>query len=75
MSLAASGDLVLASFTAGPDATTLPMTIYSAVRLGASPEINAICAVLIGLVTVGVLAASLSIKHDSWRRQRPHVKP
>ncbi len=35
-------DLVIASFTTGPGATTLPMRIYSAVRLGVSPEINAI---------------------------------
>ena len=36
-------DLVIASFTTGPGATTLPIRIYSEVRLGVSPEINAIC--------------------------------
>ncbi|MEO1551162.1 MAG: ABC transporter permease, partial [Pseudomonadota bacterium] len=55
-------DLVIASFTSGPGATTLPMRIYSAVRLGVSPEINALSTLLIGLVTLGVIAASLAGK-------------
>jgi ABC-type spermidine/putrescine transport system permease subunit I len=42
-------DLVIASFTTGPGATTLPMKIYSQVRLGVTPEINAICTVLIAV--------------------------
>lgn len=50
-------DLVIASFTSGPGATTLPMRIYSAVRLGVTPEINAISTLLIGLVATGVIAA------------------
>ena len=52
-------DLVISSFVAGPGATTLPMRIYSQVRLGVSPEINAICTLLIGMVALGVLAVSL----------------
>ena len=52
-------DLVIASFTSGPGATTLPMKIYSQVRLGVTPEINAVCTVLIGIVTTGVIAAAL----------------
>ena len=55
-------DLVIASFTTGPGATTLPMRLYSAVRLGVSPEINAACTILIGLVAVVVIAASLLMK-------------
>ena len=47
-------DLVVASFTSGPGATTLPMRIYSQVRLGVSPEINAVCTLMIGLVAAGV---------------------
>ncbi|CAN5303116.1 ABC transporter permease subunit [soil metagenome] len=47
-------DLVIASFTSGPGATTLPMRIYSQVRLGVSPEINAVCTLLIGAVALGV---------------------
>jgi putrescine transport system permease protein len=52
-------DLVIASFTSGPGATTLPMRIYSQVRLGVTPEINAISTLLIGLVATGVIAAWL----------------
>ncbi|WP_421853898.1 ABC transporter permease [Oricola sp.] len=52
-------DLVIASFTSGPGATTLPMKIYSQVRLGVTPEINAVCTVLIGIVTTGVIVAAL----------------
>jgi putrescine transport system permease protein len=63
-------DLVVASFTSGPGATTLPMKIYSQVRLGVTPEINAVCTILIGLVTVGVLAASIATKRREVERQR-----
>lgn len=52
-------DLVIASFASGPGSTTLPMRIYSQVRLGVTPEINAVSTVLIGIVTLGVIAASL----------------
>jgi putrescine transport system permease protein len=52
-------DLVIASFTTGPGATTLPMRIYSQVRLGVTPEINAISTILIAIVAAGVIIASL----------------
>ena len=55
-------DLVIASFTSGPGATTLPMRIYSQVRLGVTPEINAASTLLIGFVTAGVVAAALLTK-------------
>ena len=57
-------DLVIASFTTGPGATTLPMRIYSSVRLGVTPEINAVCSVLIGFVTIGVIIASILQKRN-----------
>ncbi|MBZ0226979.1 MAG: ABC transporter permease subunit [Bauldia sp.] len=63
-------DLVLASFTGGPGAATLPMKIYSQVRLGVTPEINAVSTILIGLVTIGVLAASIATKRREVERQR-----
>ncbi|NNE80067.1 MAG: ABC transporter permease subunit [Silicimonas sp.] len=56
-------DLVIASFTAGPSATTLPIKIFSSVRLGVSPEINALSTIIIGLVVSGVIVASLVSKH------------
>jgi putrescine transport system permease protein len=52
-------DLVIASFTTGPGATTLPIRIYSQVRLGVTPEINAVCTVFITVVAVAVVAASI----------------
>ncbi len=61
-------DLVIASFTTGPGATTLPMKIYSQVRLGVTPEINAVSTILVGLVAVGVLVASLVNKRQEARR-------
>jgi len=63
-------DLVIASFTTGPGATTLPMRIYSQVRLGVTPEINAISTILIGIVTIGVITASLINRHTAQRRAR-----
>jgi putrescine transport system permease protein len=63
-------DLVIASFTSGPGATTLPMRIYSQVRLGVTPEINAVCTILIGVVTVGVICASIVTKRREVQRER-----
>ena len=50
-------DLVIASFVSGPESSTLPMVIYSKVRLGISPDVNALAAVIVGIVGLGVLAA------------------
>ena len=63
-------DLVIASFTSGPGATTLPMKIYSQVGLGVTPEINAVCTLLIAVVTVGVIAAAIVNKRREVQRQR-----
>ncbi|MCX7558126.1 ABC transporter permease subunit [Sulfitobacter sp. F26204] len=63
-------DLVIASFTAGPAATTLPIKIFSAVRLGVSPEINALSTIMILIVTVGVVTASLVTKRNAVRAQQ-----
>lgn len=62
-------DLVIASFTAGPSSTTLPIKIFSAVRLGVSPEINALSSILIAIVTVGVITASLVTKRNALRQR------
>ncbi|WP_306006312.1 ABC transporter permease [Aquicoccus porphyridii] len=62
-------DLVIASFTAGPSATTLPIKIFSSIRLGVSPEINALSTILIVIVTIGVITASLVSKRASLRMQ------
>ncbi|ALN72326.1 MULTISPECIES: ABC transporter permease [unclassified Aureimonas] len=62
-------DLVIASFTSGPGATTLPMRIYSQVRLGVTPEINAISTIMIAVVAVGVIAAALFTRRQETRRR------
>ncbi len=61
-------DLVIASFTSGPGATTLPMKIYSQVRLGVTPEINAVSTILIGIVTIGVIITSVMHKRREAQR-------
>jgi putrescine transport system permease protein len=58
-------DLVIASFTTGPGSATLPIRIYSEVRLGVKPEINAICTLVIGLIAVMIVVASLAAKLSS----------
>jgi putrescine transport system permease protein len=62
-------DLVIASFTSGPGATTLPMRIYSQVRLGVTPEVNAVCTLFIVAVTAIVLTASLVSKRQELARE------
>jgi len=62
-------DLVIASFTAGPSATTLPIKIFSSIRLGVSPEINALSTIMISIVAVGVISASLISKRAMIRQQ------
>ena len=52
-------DLVISSFTSGPGATTLPMKIYSQVRLGVTPEVNAVSTLLIAMVGLALLAGLL----------------
>lgn len=63
-------DLVIASFTTGPGATTLPIKVFSAVRLGVSPEINALSTIMIAIVTVGVITASLVSKRAAMAQAR-----
>jgi len=60
-------DLVIASFTTGPGATTLPIRIYSEVRLGVKPEINAVCTIMIGIVAAVLVVASLLTKFGTNR--------
>jgi putrescine transport system permease protein len=52
-------DLVISSFVSGPGATTLPMLIFAKVRLGVTPDINAIATIIIALVAAGVITAAL----------------
>lgn len=63
-------DLVIASFTGGPSATTLPIKIFSTVRRGVSPEINALSTIMITIVAVGVISASIISKRASVKQQQ-----
>jgi putrescine transport system permease protein len=55
-------DLIIASFTTGPGSTTLPMRIYSAVRLGVTPQINAISSLMIGFVGMALVLFALAAR-------------
>ncbi|MET0314080.1 MAG: ABC transporter permease subunit [Hansschlegelia sp.] len=65
-------DAVISQFTTGPGATTLPMRIFSAVRQGVKPEMNAVCTILIAIVTTGVIIASVATTRAEVRRMREH---
>ncbi|MCY4034908.1 MAG: ABC transporter permease subunit [Hyphomicrobiales bacterium] len=67
-------DLVIASFTAGPAATTLPIKIFSSVRLGVSPEINALSTILIAIITTGMIVASVVSKNTIAQKQKRDQK-
>jgi putrescine transport system permease protein len=66
-------DLVIASFASGPGSTTLPMKIFSSVRLGVTPEINAIATILIGLVATGTVIYSIVLKRAAAQRIRAEM--
>lgn len=63
-------DLVITSFVAGPGSSTLPMVIFSKVRLGVSPDINALATIMIALVSVGVIIAGIVMARQQRNRQR-----
>ena len=55
-------DLVIASFVSGPGSSTLPMYIFSKVKLGVTPDINALASLIILVVSVGLIAAWMIIR-------------
>ena len=63
-------DLVISSFVSGPGASTLPMVIFSKVKLGVSPDINALATLIIAIVGVGVLIAGVLMRRADQRHQR-----
>ncbi len=63
-------DLVIASFVSGPGSSTLPMVIFSKVRLGVSPEINALATIIVLLVASGIVAAGVIMNRAEQRKQR-----
>ena len=63
-------DLVIASFVSGPGSSTLPMVIFSKVRLGVSPEINALATIIVALVAVGIICTGILLSQAEKRRRR-----
>jgi putrescine transport system permease protein len=63
-------DLVIASFVSGPGSTTLPMLIYSRIRLGLKPDINALATILIVTVAIGVLVAGWIMVRQQRQREK-----
>jgi putrescine transport system permease protein len=63
-------DLVIASFVAGPGSSTLPMVVFSKVRLGVSPDINALATILITIVAIGVAVAGVVMARQQKVRDR-----
>jgi putrescine transport system permease protein len=61
-------DLVISSFVSGPGASTLPMVIFSKVKLGVSPDVNALASLIISLVVVCVLLAGYLMRRTERRR-------
>ena len=63
-------DLVIASFVSGPGSSTLPMVIFSKVRLGVSPEINALATLFVLVVTIGIVTAGVIMNRAEKQRTR-----
>ena len=63
-------DVVITSFTTGPGSTTLPILIWSKVKLGVTPDINALATIMVVVVGIVVIAASLSMNRYEARRER-----
>ena len=63
-------DVVISSFVAGPDATTLPMKIFSTVRMGLNPKINALASIIVAVVSFTAVAAWAISSREEKRRQR-----
>ncbi len=63
-------DLVIASFVSGPGSTTLPMVIFSSVRFGVSPQVNALATIIVLLVSAGIFVASVLMTRQERQRVR-----
>jgi putrescine transport system permease protein len=63
-------DVVISSFVTGPGATTLPIVVFSKVRLGVSPEINALATVVVSLVSIGIVVAGRIMQRQERERER-----
>jgi putrescine transport system permease protein len=63
-------DLLITSFVSGPGSSTLPLVIFSKVRLGVSPDINALATIMVTMVAIGIITAGLYMQRQERRRER-----
>jgi putrescine transport system permease protein len=63
-------DLVISQFVAGPGSSTLPMVIFSKVRLGVSPDVNALATLMVSVVASGVVVSAVWMRQRQKRRER-----
>jgi putrescine transport system permease protein len=62
-------DLVITQFVAGPGSSTLPMVIFSKVRLGVSPDVNALATLMVSIVSVGIVVSAIWMRHQEKKRE------
>jgi len=63
-------DVVIAQFVSGPGSSTLPMEIFSRVRRGVSPDINALATIMVAIVAIGVVLSTLYMRREERQRAR-----
>lgn len=63
-------DVVVASFLAGPGSTTLPILVFSSVRTGVTPELNALATIIVGIVSIGILISGLVIYRRTTKNSK-----
>ena len=63
-------DLVISQFVAGPGSSTLPMVIFSKVRLGVSPDVNALATIMVLVVSAGIAVSAVWMRYQNRRRER-----
>jgi putrescine transport system permease protein len=63
-------DLVVTQFVSGPGSNTLPMVIFSRVRLGVSPVVNALATIMVLIVALGVVLSAVFMRRQEQRRKR-----
>jgi putrescine transport system permease protein len=61
-------DLILTQFVAGAQSQTLPMLVYSSVRLGVSPQINVLATIIVAVVGMAIVVASLLVHRGARSR-------
>ncbi len=63
-------DLVITQFVAGPGSSTLPMVMFSKVRFGVTPDVNALATILVLLVATGIAVSTVWMRYQQRRRER-----